>query len=68
MNDYIHVHRTKKLFVRSTRGHKLDPGPVPYFRGDGSNNSDPDQAQHCVSPDLGPNCLQRLGAYDKIHY
>ena len=39
MNDYIHVHRTKKLFVRSTRGHKLDPGPVPYFHGDGSWNN-----------------------------
>ena len=25
-----------------------------------SNNLDPDQAQHFVRPDLGPNCLQRL--------
>ena len=25
-----------------------------------SNNLDPDQAQHCVGHDLGPNCLQML--------
>ena len=25
---------------------------------------DPDQAQHFVGPDLGPNCLQRLSADD----
>ena len=25
---------------------------------------DPDQAQHFVVPDLGPNCLQRLSADD----
>ena len=25
-----------------------------------SNSLDPDQAQHFVGPDLGPNCLQRL--------
>ena len=25
-----------------------------------SNSLDPDQAQHFVAPDLGPNCLQRL--------
>ena len=24
-----------------------------------SNSLDPDQAQHFVGPDLGPNCLQR---------
>ena len=24
-----------------------------------SNSLDPDQAQHSVGPDLGPNCLQR---------
>ena len=29
-----------------------------------SNSLDPDQAQHCVGPDLGPNCLQRLSADD----
>ena len=25
-----------------------------------SNSLDPDQAWHCVRPELGPNCLQRL--------
>ena len=29
------------------------------------NSLDPDQAQHFVVPDLGPNCLQRLSADDK---
>ena len=28
---------------------------------------DPDQYQHSVSPDLGPNCLQQLSADDKSH-
>ena len=27
-----------------------------------SNGLDPDQAQHSVRPDLGPNCLQILSA------
>ena len=27
-----------------------------------SNCLDPDQAQHFVGPDLGPNCLQKLSA------
>ena len=27
-----------------------------------SNSLDPDQAQHFVGPDLGPNCLQILSA------
>ena len=27
-----------------------------------SNSLDPDQAQHFVEPDLGPNCLQGLSA------
>ena len=30
-----------------------------------SNSLDPDQARHYVGPDLGQNCLQRLGADDK---
>ena len=30
-----------------------------------SNSFDPDQDQHFVGPDLGPNCLQRLSADDK---
>ena len=30
-----------------------------------SNYLDPDQDQHIVSPDLGPNCLQRLSTDDK---
>ena len=30
-----------------------------------SNRLDPDQNQSSVSPDLGPNCLQRLSADDK---
>ena len=30
-----------------------------------SNSLDPDQAQHFVGPDLGPNCLQRLSADNK---
>ena len=29
-----------------------------------SNSLDPDQAQHVVGPDLGPNCLQKLSADD----
>ena len=29
-----------------------------------SNSLDPDEAQHFVGPDLGPNCLQRLSADD----
>ena len=29
-----------------------------------SNSLDPDQAQHFVGSDLGPNCLQRLSAED----
>ena len=29
-----------------------------------SNSLDPDQAQHFVEPDLGPNCWQRLSAGD----
>ena len=29
-----------------------------------SQSLDPDQAQHFVGPDLGPNCLQRLSADD----
>ena len=32
-----------------------------------SNSLDPDQDRHCVGPDLGPNCLQRLSADDKGH-
>ena len=31
-----------------------------------SNSLDPDQARHFVGPDLGPNCLQRLSADDKL--
>ena len=30
------------------------------------NSLDPDHARHSVGPDLGPNCLQRLSANDKI--
>ena len=30
-----------------------------------SNSLDRDQDRHCVSPDLDPNCLQRLSADDK---
>ena len=33
-----------------------------------SNSSDPDQDQHYVGPDLGPNCLQRLSVDTKSHY
>ena len=29
-----------------------------------SNSLDPDQAQHFVRPDLGPNCLQKFSADD----
>ena len=29
-----------------------------------SNSLDPDQAGHCVRPDLGPNGLQRLSSDD----
>ena len=31
-----------------------------------SNGFDPDQDQHSVGPDLGPNCLQKLSAEDKF--
>ena len=31
------------------------------------NGLDPDQDPHSVCPDLGPNCLQRLSADNKIH-
>ena len=31
-----------------------------------SNGLDPDQDQHFVGPDLGPNCLQRLSAEEKV--
>ena len=30
-----------------------------------SNGLNPDQDRHFVSPDLGPNCLQRLSANHK---
>ena len=30
-----------------------------------SNSLDPDQDRQFVSPDLGPNCLQRLSADNK---
>ena len=29
-----------------------------------SNRLDPDQVQHFVGPDLGPNCLQKFTADD----
>ena len=32
-----------------------------------SNSLERDQARHSVGPDLGPNCLQRSAADDKIH-
>ena len=38
----------------------MDAGFFQYHRV--SNSLDPDQAQHFVGPDLGPNCLQRLSA------
>ena len=31
-----------------------------------SNSLDPDQARHFVGPDLGPICLQRLSADNKV--
>ena len=31
-----------------------------------SNSLDPEQDQHFVSPDLDPNCLERLSADDKV--
>ena len=31
-----------------------------------SNGLDPDQVQCSVSPDLDPNCLQRLSADEKV--
>ena len=31
-----------------------------------SNDMDPDQDRHFVGLDLGPNCLQRLSADDKV--
>ena len=35
---------------------------VCWFFQKVSNSLNPDQTQHFVSPDLGPNCLQRLWA------
>ena len=40
---------------------KIISGTLP----DVSNCLDPDQDQHFVGRDLGPNCLQRLSADDK---
>ena len=31
-----------------------------------SNGLDPDQDRRSVGPDLGPDCLQRLSADDKV--
>ena len=31
-----------------------------------SNSLDPEQDQHFVTPDLGPNCLERLYADNKV--
>ena len=31
------------------------------------NKLDPDQDRHSVSPDLGPNCLQRLSEDNKVN-
>ena len=31
-----------------------------YHQPSVSNNLDPDQAQHFIKPDLGPNCLVEL--------
>ena len=31
-----------------------------------SNSLDPDQARHCIGPDLAPNRLQRLSADDNL--
>ena len=41
-----------------------------YFRNTirVANSLDPDQAQHFVEPDLGPNCLQKLSADDTRRY
>ena len=33
-----------------------------------SNGLDPDQNQRFVSPDLGPNCLQKLSADNKSRH
>ena len=33
-----------------------------------SNRFDPDQPRHSVGPDLGPMCLRRSAAGDKICY
>ena len=44
--------------------YSLDAGFVQYHPG--ANNLHPDQAQHFVGPNLGPNCLQRLSADNKI--
>ena len=44
--------------------YSLDAGFFQYHPGEKS--LDPDQAQHFVGPDLGPNCLQRLSADNKM--
>ena len=33
-----------------------------------SNSLNPDQTQHFVRPNLGPNCLQRLSVEDMSHH
>ena len=45
---------------------KISFFPKKYFRNITrvSNSLDPDHARCFVSPDLGPNCLQRLSADD----
>ena len=39
-----------------------------FFQVRVSNRLEPDQDQHSVSPDLVPNCLQRLSADNKSHH
>ena len=41
---------------------------IPSGIPSASNSLEPDQARHFVGPDMGPDCLQRLSADDKVRH
>ena len=45
-----------------SRAHGLSCYKISVFERLVSNGFDPDQAQHYVGPDLGPDCLQRISS------
>ena len=59
--DFFQINFSEKLFRCQTVWIQIRPN---FILG-----PDPDQAQHFVGPNLGPNCLQRLSADDKtVHW